>query len=132
MKYAPLNKEDLHPVAQSAESALSGIQVSKPTFLRALEEKRAVMMVPGGQAELVHTWRFFKRKEFVIYTKHKGNFLFRRSVLPSAQAVEPYADVRVALLLREFFQSPCSQTGSKTVGGTVSKNSLFSTPSLAV
>jgi len=48
------------------------VQVSRPTFVRALEEGGSVIMVPGGQAELVHTWRFFKRQEFVIYKRHKG------------------------------------------------------------
>ena len=48
------------------------LQVARGTFTKALQESRAVIMVPGGQAELVHTWRFFRRKEFVIYTRHKG------------------------------------------------------------
>lgn len=47
-------------------------QVSRRTFVRALEEKGSVMLVPGGQAELVHTWRIKCKKEYVVYGKHKG------------------------------------------------------------
>lgn len=50
-------------------------QVSRRTFVRALNEKGSVMLVPGGQAELVHTWRIKCRKEFVIYGRHKGQQL---------------------------------------------------------
>ena len=51
-------------------------QVSRRTFVRALEEKGSVMMVPGGQAELVHTWRIKCKKEYVVYGKHKGQHPF--------------------------------------------------------
>ena len=47
-------------------------QVARRTFLTALAERHAVVLVPGGQAELVHTWRLFRRRELVIYTRHKG------------------------------------------------------------
>ena len=48
-------------------------QVSKKTFLRALEDRGSVMLVPGGQAELVHTWKaHLKRPQYVVYTRHKG------------------------------------------------------------
>ena len=40
--------------------------------MRALGQRGSVILVPGGQAELVHTGRLFRSKEFVIYTKHKG------------------------------------------------------------
>lgn len=48
------------------------MQVSRPTFVRALHQGRSVMLVPGGQAELVHTWKFFAKRQLVIYTRHKG------------------------------------------------------------
>ena len=65
------------PMSSLTTDVQSGIkafilQVSRRTFVKALDESGAVIMVPGGQAELVHTWRFFKQKEFVIYTRHKG------------------------------------------------------------
>ena len=62
-------------------------QVSRRTFVRALEEKGSVMLVPGGQAELVHTWRIKCKKEYVIYGKHKGQ---HRSL--------PYANVYLGCL----------------------------------
>jgi hypothetical protein len=57
------------------------LQVSKRTFLAALEERGAVMFCPGGQAELVHAWRSFlpeKQRELVLQKRHKG---FCRCVL---------------------------------------------------
>ena len=47
-------------------------QVSRRTFVRALQDKGSVMLVPGGQAELVHTWRIKCNKEYVVYGRHKG------------------------------------------------------------
>ncbi|KAF8072389.1 RCH2 [Scenedesmus sp. PABB004] len=49
-------------------------QVSRPTFLAALEEAGAIMFCPGGQAELVHTGRAFRAgaRELVLHTRHKG------------------------------------------------------------
>jgi len=47
-------------------------QVSGRTFVKALEQNNSVLLVPGGQAELIHTGRLFSNKEFVIYPKHKG------------------------------------------------------------
>lgn len=49
-----------------------GMQVARKTFVRALRETGSVILVPGGQAELLHTWRLFRRKEFVIHCRHKG------------------------------------------------------------
>lgn len=51
--------------------------VARRTIIRALEDKGAVILVPGGQAELVLTWRMFRRnsrgnREYVVYTRHKG------------------------------------------------------------
>ena len=54
--------------------------------MKALDESGAVIMVPGGQAELVHTWRFFKQKEFVIYTRHKGASWLSNSSQGSARS----------------------------------------------
>ena len=47
-------------------------QVSRRTFIRALNQRGSVILVPGGQAELIHTGRLCSKKEFVIYPKHKG------------------------------------------------------------
>ena len=47
-------------------------QVSKRTFVRAMGERGSVILVPGGQAELLYTGRLTQNKEFVIYPRHKG------------------------------------------------------------
>ena len=52
-----------------------GLKVAKRTFVRALRESGSVILVPGGQAELLHTWRLFRRQEFVVHCKHKGGVL---------------------------------------------------------
>lgn len=46
--------------------------MARRTFVRALRERNSVILVPGGQAELIHTGRLFTSKEFVIYPRHKG------------------------------------------------------------
>nr|AZI70899.1 acyl-CoA:diacylglycerol acyltransferase 2.3 [Lobosphaera incisa]QIT07021.1 type-2 diacylglycerol acyltransferase DGAT2C [Lobosphaera incisa] len=47
-------------------------QVSRRTFIHTLSERGSVVLVPGGQAELVHTWRMFQKRQWVCYTKHRG------------------------------------------------------------
>lgn len=46
--------------------------VSRRTFVHALRERGAVVVVPGGQAELVYSHRLRTQREFVLYTGHKG------------------------------------------------------------
>ena len=53
-------------------SSSAYLQVARRTFVRALQERGSVVLVPGGQAELVHTWRRTHHGEFVIYCRHKG------------------------------------------------------------
>ena len=61
--------------------------VSRRSFLRALREKGAVLLVPGGQAELVHTHRIARpTREFCVYRGHKG---FVRLALQSEAALVP-------------------------------------------
>ena len=48
------------------------LQVSKRSFVRAMAERGSVILVPGGQAELLYTGRLTHNKEFVIYPRHKG------------------------------------------------------------
>ncbi len=49
------------------------LQVARRSFVKALHEMRAVLFVPGGQAELVHTHRATAAsREWVAYTGHKG------------------------------------------------------------
>ena len=52
--------------------------MSRRTFLRALRERGAVLVCPGGQAEMCHTHRMERRAgaggapELVIHARHKG------------------------------------------------------------
>lgn len=53
--------------------------VSRRSLLRAVREKGAVLLVPGGQAELVHTHRIASGKnEFCVYRSHKGRTGWRK------------------------------------------------------
>ena len=57
--------------APSGEDACCS-QVARRTFIRALNDRGSIILVPGGQAELIHTGRLRSRNEFVIYPKHQG------------------------------------------------------------
>lgn len=49
-------------------------QVCRRCFRSSLEETGAVLLCPGGQAEMVHTYRIFKpaaQRELVIHARHK-------------------------------------------------------------
>ena len=48
------------------------MQVAKRTFVKALNERNSVILVPGGQAELLVTYRIFKPKQLVVHCRHKG------------------------------------------------------------
>lgn len=50
--------------------------VTRRSFLRALRERGSVLLVPGGQAELVHTHRIFTAREYCVYRSHKGDALW--------------------------------------------------------
>lgn len=46
--------------------------VSRRTFEHTLRERRAVLICPGGQAEMCLTQRLHRHKQFTIYSGHKG------------------------------------------------------------
>jgi 2-acylglycerol O-acyltransferase 2 len=46
--------------------------VSRASFRRALAERGSVLVVPGGQAELVHAHELPSSSRFVVYAGHKG------------------------------------------------------------
>lgn len=46
--------------------------VSRRTFEHTLRERRAVLICPGGQAEMCLTNRLHRHKEYTVYTGHKG------------------------------------------------------------
>eukprot|EP00884_Botryococcus_braunii_P007964 jgi/Botrbrau1/17169/Bobra.0157s0061.1 len=78
-------------------------QVARQTFVKALRERGSVLMVPGGQAELVHTWRLHNNKEFVIYTRHKG---FVRMALENGAALVPVLVLGEIDTLRNLWDLP--------------------------
>ena len=45
--------------------------VSRRTFVHTLRERKAVLICPGGQAEMCLTNRLHRHKEFTIYAGHK-------------------------------------------------------------
>ncbi len=50
--------------------------VKRRTFVATLREGRSVMLIPGGQAEMVLTYRMFRKDpEYAIYTRHKGGLV---------------------------------------------------------
>ncbi|CAL8469789.1 g9331 [Coccomyxa elongata] len=81
-------------------------QVSKRTFIRALRETNSVILVPGGQAELIHTGRLFSNKEFVIYPKHKG---FVRLAAQQGASLVPVLAFGELDTLRNFVDLPTVQ-----------------------
>jgi len=70
-------------------------EVSRKTFVKTLEEKRSVLICPGGQEELVEGYRSLRDpKEIVLCSRHKG---FCRI------AIEQQASLVPVLSLGEIF-----------------------------
>ena len=82
--------------------------VSRPSFERALNERGSVLIVPGGQAELVETWRMNKKinPEFCLYTRHKG---FVRIALDQGASLVPILCFGEARSLRNLLDMPRMQ-----------------------
>ena len=82
--------------------------VSRFSFKEALEERGSVIVVPGGQAELVETWRMCRRDnpEFCLYTKHKG---FVRIALEQGACLVPILCFGEARSLRNLIDVPRMQ-----------------------
>lgn len=81
-------------------------QVSRPTFKRALAERRSVLMCPGGQAELVHTHRAFlpgEKRELAIFAGHKG---FVRLALQQGASLVPVLAIGESLQVRNGLNWP--------------------------
>ena len=47
--------------------------MTRKSFVKALHDAGAVVMCPGGQAEMVHCWRAFRKvdPELVLHVRHK-------------------------------------------------------------
>ncbi|CAK0784954.1 hypothetical protein CVIRNUC_008159 [Coccomyxa viridis] len=81
-------------------------QVARRTFVRALNDRGSVILVPGGQAELIHTGRLRSRKEFVIYPKHQG---FVRLAMQQNADLVPVLCLGELSALRNFVDLPGMQ-----------------------
>lgn len=82
-------------------------QVTRHTFVHALQERGSVVMCPGGQAELVHTWRCFStRAEVCIHTRHRG---FIRIAIENGASLVPVMVMGEALQLRNLWNLPALQ-----------------------
>lgn len=86
------------------------VQVTRSTFLRALRERAAVILCPGGQAELVHTWKAFhrdgKQRKLVLYGRHKG---FCRIAIEQQAHLVPVLALGEMLQLENMFNFPALQ-----------------------
>ena len=76
--------------------------VSKQTFIRTLEQRNSLIVVPGGQAELVLTSRLGQR-EAAFYAGHKG---FIRLALQQGAKVCPIICFGEATSLTNFVDTP--------------------------
>ncbi|KAK9814027.1 hypothetical protein WJX73_009556 [Symbiochloris irregularis] len=81
-------------------------QVARKSFVKALRERGSVLLVPGGQAELVHTWRLFGRKELVVHCRHKG---FIKVAAEEGAALVPIAVLGEVSTLRNLIDAPWLQ-----------------------
>lgn len=77
-------------------------EVTKKTFIRALEERGSLIVVPGGQAELVETYKFTEKK-CALYTGHKG---FVRLALQEGAHLAPIIVFGEVTSLRNFVDTP--------------------------
>lgn len=62
-----------------------------------------MLMVPGGQAELVHTWRHRRKKEWVAYTRHRG---FVRMAIEHGAALVPILAFGEMDSVQNLFDTP--------------------------
>ena len=90
--------------------------VSRATFIRALRDRGAVIMVPGGQAELVEAYRAAKRTnpELVVCTRHKG---FARLAAQEGAALVPIVVFGEVTSLRNAITMPKLQRATYKMFG---------------
>lgn len=80
--------------------------VSRRTFEHTLQERNAVLICPGGQAEMCLTNRLHRHKEFSVYSRHKG---FVRMALKHDAALVPVLALGEADSLRNLIEWPSMQ-----------------------
>lgn len=77
-------------------------EVTRKTFIRTLQERRSLIVVPGGQAELVETHKFTEQK-CALYTGHKG---FVRLALQEGAHLTPILVFGEVTSLKNFVDTP--------------------------
>lgn len=90
-------------------------EVSRPTFVRALQEDRGVVLCPGGQEELVETYRVFRDpSELVVCTRHKG---FCRIAIEQQACLVPVLALGEVFTMKNAFDLPKMQMATYRVFG---------------
>lgn len=100
--YTILSFQVLRDMAQFFGS----FEVSREGFESALEKRGSVLLVPGGQAEMVFAKS--NQRETVIHTSHKG---FVRLAMQSAAKSADLKQGKVYLVSYHDTVSPCRQSG---------------------
>jgi 2-acylglycerol O-acyltransferase 2 len=80
--------------------------VSRRTFEHTLRERGAVLICPGGQAEMCLTNRLHRHQEFTVYAGHRG---FVRIALQHGAALVPVLALGEADSLHNLIEWPSLQ-----------------------
>ena len=93
--------------------------MGRATFVRVLRERGAVMVVPGGQAELVEAHRAVARgkgnpAEMVVCTRHRG---FVRLAMQEGACLVPVVVFGEITSLRNLIRAPAMQRWTYKVLG---------------
>ncbi|GMH39261.1 hypothetical protein BSKO_07159 [Bryopsis sp. KO-2023] len=89
--------------------------VSRSTFIRALQEDRGVILCPGGQEELVETYRVFREpSELVVCNRHKG---FCRIAIEQQASLVPVLSLGEIFTLKNAFNLPKMQRATYRIFG---------------
>ena len=98
----------------SGSGALSPTAASSSSTLLPLSAAPSVALVPGGQSELIHTWRLHSRKELVLVRRHAG---FVRLALAQNAALVPVLVLGEAASLADAISLPTLKAKSIKVLG---------------
>jgi len=90
--------------------------VSRSTFVKCLRERGSVMLVPGGQAELVEAYKAAKKKDpsLVVCSRHKG---FIRLAIQENAALVPVVAFGEVTSLRNAIVMPRLQRATYKILG---------------
>eukprot|EP01134_Creolimax_fragrantissima_P006537 CFRG6537T1 len=99
------------PLLRDIFQGLGFRDVTRDALINILKAKESVMLVPGGQAEMVYSTS--RRKEITIVTKHKG---FIRLAVTSGVPLVPILSFGETLVLSNFEARETSTFFIKTFG----------------